>query len=161
MKAGNNEKTDPEAEPKRSPVRLDVALKEALGSEATRPPEPSAIVMLMVKTVMEAIARIGSEDPALAQRVGLALVGPMSSEPSVLQVKVADYADRIGFSERTVRNLIKAGLPTTGSGRRRRIPVQQADAWMLQQDAEHLDEIDLLAMKNAKKARGHGGCGDR
>jgi len=156
MKAKSENTTDSEAVPNSTPVRLDVALAAALGSEATRPPEPSALLMTVVRSVMEAIVKIGTDDPDLAKRVGLALVGPGSSEPGVLQMTVAEYAERIGFSERTVRNFIHAGLPTTAKGRRRRIPVQQADAWVLSQDADKLDEIDLLAMKNAGQGGDHG-----
>ncbi len=43
---------------------------------------------------------------------------------------VAGYATRVGVSKRTVETLINKGMPIARSGRIRRIPVKEADAWL-------------------------------
>lgn len=158
MKAENDKKTDSEAVPNSTPVRLDVALAEALGAEAASPP-PSPLMLMNAQAFLESVAVVGATNPELARRVGAAFFGSvMSSGLTVLFMTKQEYAEHIAYSVRTLDKLIDAGLPTRGKGRRLRIPVREADAWMLQQEPDQLDEIDLLASRNAKKPRRSGGA---
>ncbi|MBN4050262.1 excisionase family DNA-binding protein [Desulfobulbus sp. AH-315-M07] len=43
---------------------------------------------------------------------------------------VDGFAERVGVSRRTVDTWIHQGLPVVRSGRLRRIPVEEADAWL-------------------------------
>lgn len=69
-------------------------------------------------------------------------------EPS--HMKVAEYAKRIQVCKRTVENRITEGLPVLGVGRARRIPVEEADAWLRSRSRQ----TDLQVRARIDAARG-------
>lgn len=73
-----------------------------------------------------------------------------------LLLRKAEYAERIGYSVRTLDKLIAAGLPTRGQRKLLRVVVAEADEWLLSQDAGDAEDVDLLAMRNARKQAGRG-----
>jgi len=65
-----------------------------------------------------------------------------------------DYAGRLTYSVRKLDQLIQAGMPTIGKGRALRIPVDEADRWVMANltsgdDAE--TAIDLEASVSARR----------
>lgn len=129
-----------------------------------RAPEPGAphgFADGLVVELAQAILRLAAENPNLIAQVRSALIGGgVPNHPGPFLMRKGDYADHAGYSVRTLDKLIAAGLPTRGHGKLLRIVVTDADDWLLAHDAENLDEVDLLAMRNATKRSGgsaHGG----
>jgi hypothetical protein len=60
----------------------------------------------------------------------LAPVPAKESAPVVRYARIREYATRVGFSVRTLHDLIGQGLPTIGEGKLRRVEVAAADAWI-------------------------------
>jgi hypothetical protein len=108
---------------------------------------------------LEALIRVAAEKPDLIARVWKVFSGVGVAESTApLLMRKGEYAQRAGYSVRTVDKLIEAGLPTRGAGKLLRIVVSAADDWLLTQDTAEVDELDLLAMRNARK-RGRTGEG--
>lgn len=145
------------------PLRLVApALSAIFGGDEDprpRPTDPSSIADILARELLQGLVRAGQDSPSLVKQVvGVLGSTGISNEPDgPLLMKKANYARRVGYSVRKLDQFIAAGLPIFGAGRSLRIVVKAADEWLLSQDTEHLDEIDLLAMKNAKKSPRDGG----
>jgi excisionase family DNA binding protein len=64
-------------------------------------------------------------------------------------MSVREYAVHVGYSKRTVENLIGHGLPLSGTGRLRRVPVAEADKWLKQGGASLV--LERRARLDAKR----------
>lgn len=58
----------------------------------------------------------------------------MSSAPLVVET-YSEVAERLGFSVRTIHNLVKEGLPSRKIGRSRRFIAAEVDAWLLERES--------------------------
>jgi len=69
-----------------------------------------------------------------------------------------EFAARWGFKRRVVYRLIQEGLPTTGEGKRRRIPVAEGDAWMSESGTTRIEERARQAAATVahQRTRGNG-----
>ena len=116
----------------------------------------------LVVEVAQAIIRLAATSPNLFAQLSEAFFGGnrATGDSPPLLMRKADYADRIGYAVRTLDKFIAAGLPVRGRGKQVRVVVAAADRWLLTQDAAALDEVDLLAMRNAKKGRRTGSSGE-
>ena len=76
-------------------------------------------------------------DPTLANQLR-ELLAPaattrvVATNPEPVYATVPAFCTRMGWSRSHVESLIKSGLPVVGCGRARRIPIQQAEAWLSQ-----------------------------
>jgi hypothetical protein len=95
---------------------------------------------------------LAGENPDLVAQVRGVLGGVgTATDGGPLLMRKGGYAERIGYSVRTLDKLIAAGLPTRGRGKLLRIVVADADEWLLAQAVDDLDDVDLLAIRNARK----------
>ena len=75
------------------------------------------------------------------------------AKPPEEYLTVQQYADRWQVSVRTIESRITSGLPLVGEGKMRRVPVQQADAWLSQQRDRVIDMArQKAAMVSARRA---------
>ncbi len=128
---------------------------------ARLPPPPTAprgFADGLLVELAQAVLRLAAENPNLVAQVRDAIGGGgLPADRAPLLMRKGEYADRVGYSVRTLDKLIGAGLPTRGYGKLLRIVVPDADEWLLRQDAEDLDDVNLLALGNAQKADRRGG----
>lgn len=93
--------------------------------------------------------------PDLKSRLS-GLMAPDKPDAGPLLMKKADYAKHVSVSVRKLDDLINQGLPTVGKGRMLRVPVKQADQWMVENLNESDDEIEREARSRARKATKRG-----
>ncbi len=105
-----------------------------------------SFVGLVVELVLCELEQRADRISVLLERIG---VNRCQTEPDRLFVSVSEYADRIGVCKRTVENWIKKGLPLIGSGKSRRVPVDEADKWMRNGGPD--GELERAARQNAKR----------
>ena len=107
--------------------------------------EPARLVQSLVRED-EFVANRSRPQPALMQQREIPLdgvnvvvaaeaagVGPVPrcrvhTGPSLR--RAAEFAQHIGMCKRSVENMVTEGLPIVGKGRRRRVPVAEAVAWV-------------------------------
>ncbi len=106
----------------------------------------------VIEEALNALLELLRVRPELAGRLAsvLAITGLKESAPTKTFMTVAEYGERIGLSKRTVENLIRRGLPLAGSGRLRRVPVAEADAWLREGRAE--DALERRARLDARRS---------
>jgi len=118
-------------------------------------PSPTpGVVDLLMSELLSSFVRVVAQDPSLAQRLSQALTGSVSLENGALLLTKNEYAERLRYSVRKLDQLIQAGMPTIGKGRALRIPVGEADRWVMANltsgdDAE--TAIDLEASVSARR----------
>jgi len=107
--------------------------------------------------LLSSFVRVVAQDPSLAQRLSQALTGSVSLENGALLLTKNEYAERLRYSVRKLDQLIQAGMPTIGKGRALRIPVGEADRWVLNNRFDSDDEgsdLDLKARESARRRSG-------
>lgn len=76
--------------------------------------------------------------------------------PERCGMSAPEFAERWGYSERTVRSFIDQGLPTVMAGRLRRVDVKFGDRWIQAwrepalREGESLDDIEREARQQAR-----------
>lgn len=73
-------------------------------------------------------------------------------EPEALYMRVSEFAEWMGVSERHVWSLVKQGLPTIGAGRARRVETRSAVEWMRGQHEQVDDAVERDARRAARRA---------
>ena len=134
------------------PLRCD-ARPKVLSLRPLPAPTPGVVDLLMSE-LLSSFVRVVAQDPSLAQRLSQALTGSVSLENGALLLTKNEYAERLRYSVRKLDQLIQAGMPTIGKGRALRIPVGEADRWVMANltsgdDAE--TAIDLEASVSARR----------
>lgn len=121
-------------------------------------PSPTpGVVDLLMSELLSSFVRVVAQDPSLAQRLSQALTGSVSLENGALLLTKNEYAERLRYSVRKLDQLIQAGMPTIGKGRALRIPVGEADRWVLNNRFDSDDEgsdLDLKARESARRRSG-------
>lgn len=160
-------KSDPDGSPSADALRAPHVPPTAADVVSLRPPgrvsptgASSGFADALAVELAHAIVRLAADNPSLVAKLRDAIgAGERPSDRSRLLMRKAEYADRVGYSVRTLDKLIAAGLPTHGHGKLLRIVVNDADEWLLARDAGSLEDVDLLAMRNATKRSGGGAHG--
>jgi len=137
------------------PLRCD-ARPKVLSLRPLPSPTPGVVDLLMSE-LLSSFVRVVAQDPSLAQRLSQALTGSVSLENGALLLTKNEYAERLRYSVRKLDQLIQAGMPTIGKGRALRIPVGEADRWVLNNRFDSDDEgsdLDLKARESAKRRSG-------
>jgi hypothetical protein len=81
--------------------------------------------------LVDAALRALEEHPELAVRLREVLggvLGPGRQGDRLMTVR--EYAEHAGYCPRSIENFIHEGMPLVGEGRRRRVSVREADAWL-------------------------------
>jgi hypothetical protein len=107
---------------------------------------------VVLEQALQALVEVLRVRPDLAAAVASVLQPPAGGEapPRKIFMTVSEYAAHVGFSKRTIENLIGRGLPLSGSGRLRRVPVVEADAWLREGRAE--DALERRARLDARRS---------
>jgi len=137
------------------PLRCD-ARPKVLSLRPLPSPTPGVVDLLMSE-LLSSFVRVVAQDPSLAQRLSQALTGSVSLENGALLLTKNEYAERLRYSVRKLDQLIQAGMPTIGKGRALRIPVGEADRWVLNNRFDSDDEgsdLDLKARESARRRSG-------
>lgn len=137
------------------PLRCD-ARPKVLSLRPLPAPTPGVVDLLMSE-LLSSFVRVVAQDPSLAQRLSQALTGSVSLENGALLLTKNEYAERLRYSVRKLDQLIQAGMPTIGKGRALRIPVGEADRWVLNNRFDSDDEgsdLDLKARESARRRSG-------
>src|SRR5438067_1774403 len=95
-------------------------------------------------------------DPELRRRVGVLVheaIAPTTpkTEPTAIYMRRGAYAKRVGVCVRTLDAYRDAGLPCVGEGRRLRIDVAAADAWLKRYEAPVAD-VEERARREARRS---------
>lgn len=109
------------------------------------------LVPLALDLVVDALER----DPELAKRTR-AVLGLHDSQTGPAFLSRRRYARRADYAVRTIDKFLRQGLPHTGEGKLLRIPVADADRWLLAHLSEVHDDTDATiaeATANAKRRR--------
>ena len=86
-------------------------------------------VSALAREIAEALVEAIESNDEIATRLR-ARLSATPVEPTAMFATVANYAHRVGFSRRSIENMIRDGLPTIGVGSGLRIDVERADAWV-------------------------------
>jgi len=106
----------------------------------------SSVLDAVLLEVLRGLLRVAAGSPELAEQLG-GILGAVRDEAGAgpLLVAKSEYATRLHYSVRKLDELLDAGLPTVGSGRALRIPVQKADDWVLAHlSSDHDGDEDLV-----------------
>lgn len=92
------------------------------------------------------------EHPEVVAEIRKILAPPIEAVGDTVPefMKVAEFAQHIGMCKRSVENMVTEGLPIVGKGRRRRVPVAEAVAWIRTGGADA--EIEKRAQLDASRA---------
>ena len=144
----------PPPSPPASPDLLGPALLEQRPYAASIAPDaPKELRSSISAELLEGFVWALETRPDLAERLRIQLLSAGPAASTAAKMTVGEYAAHTRFSKRAIENFIREGLPLEGTGRRRRIPVNEADAWRkgLGQRAVR-EEIERLARANARKS---------
>ncbi len=87
--------------------------------------------MPFIEELLRGVLELLRKRPELADELRSAFAAPrVAPTPPKAFASVAEYAEHVGYSKRTIETLIRRGLPISGSGRLRRVPVVEADQWL-------------------------------
>jgi excisionase family DNA binding protein len=106
----------------------------------------------LAEELLEALTKQLRTHPTLRDELRsiLAIETNPSAPIERTHVTVSAYAEHLGLSKRTIENLIREGLPLVGRGRRRRIPIVEADAWMKNERGDAA--IERRARRDAQRS---------
>ena len=117
-------------------------------------PAGLALSDAVVRELVEGLLRVIADSPDIAERLRSVFSDRDRASQEHLLATKSEYAERAAYSVRQLDQLIKAGLPTVGAGKALRIPIDDADCWVLahlapEQDGD--DEIAVAALANARR----------
>ncbi len=95
--------------------------------------------------------QIATVERVVEEKVAALKDGELPDSPFAM--KKARYAKRCDYSVRYLDQLIEAGLPTIGKGKALRIPVKEADEWLLDLGSPQEGEIESQARIDARRRR--------
>ncbi len=115
------------------------------------------VVDRIVQAAVEGLVRVFRTDARLVRELVTA-VNARGAPTEVVAMPPEEFAARWGFKRRVVYRLIQEGLPTTGEGKRRRIPVAEGDAWMSESGTTRIEERARQAAATVahQRTRGNG-----
>jgi excisionase family DNA binding protein len=117
-----------------------------------------ALSVVLPEELLEAVRREAREEARRVSVETLAALPKPEPAPVVLYMRTGEYAKRRALSKRTIETLIREGLPVTGRGRLRRIPVARADEWLerrgaLDDDARERSRVGAEATNELDRRR--------
>lgn len=118
------------------------------------------MLTLDARAIVSAVLDALEHDAELRARAATLLRGMLaeavpSPEPTPIYMRVAPFARRIGVCERTAWKLVRKGLPTSGTGRLRRVDVAAADLWMKQRGDGQVGRanVEERARRDARRGK--------